>query len=312
MTPSTSAARGHASTPSSPRCSSVSSGPTRSAVWYGVVVGAAARGLPCSPRRRLAGGLAQQPGQGDGAPDGRPRLRRARPLHLPPSAGGAHPLPRLRRRRPPRAGVRSRTYYDLCVALDAKPLRGPRNQKPRGAARSYRGGPRRPACSSRTDASISTSPDGRMGGTARGRGLAEAGDAGVPRSSTDRSPANAFLFWDEPEANANPQLSKLTREVVFQLADRGRAKVFLATHDYVLSTSDRLARDRGDARWRPGTAFFALRRRDGERASSSSAGGCSPSSRGQSDPPKHSRRCTSGARGVRGGRSVPVKTVRSR
>ncbi len=73
--------------------------------------------------------------------------------------------------------------------------------------------------------------------------------------------ANAFLFWDEPEANMNPKLSKLTSDVVFRLAQEG-VQVFLATHDYVLSSDLSLAIET-DPSWRRGMAFFALGRQEG-------------------------------------------------
>ncbi len=41
------------------------------------------------------------------------------------------------------------------------------------------------------------------------------------------------LFWDEPEANLNPTLSKFLVQVLLELARNGQ-QVILATHDYVL------------------------------------------------------------------------------
>jgi AAA15 family ATPase/GTPase len=41
------------------------------------------------------------------------------------------------------------------------------------------------------------------------------------------------LFWDEPESNLNPTLSKFLVEVLLELARNGQ-QVILATHDYVL------------------------------------------------------------------------------
>ena len=73
--------------------------------------------------------------------------------------------------------------------------------------------------------------------------------------------ANAFLFWDEPEANMSPKLSRLIQDVVFQLASESSVQVFLATHDYVLTSNLSLAIET-NPEWRPGTAFFALGRDD--------------------------------------------------
>jgi AAA15 family ATPase/GTPase len=72
--------------------------------------------------------------------------------------------------------------------------------------------------------------------------------------------ANAFMFWDEPEANMNPKLTQVTRDIVFGLAGEG-VQVFLATHDYVLTSDLSLVvetnPDQHDA------AFFSLGRVDG-------------------------------------------------
>ncbi len=43
----------------------------------------------------------------------------------------------------------------------------------------------------------------------------------------------SVLFWDEPEANLNPQLIKIVVEIILELQRMG-IQIFLATHDYVL------------------------------------------------------------------------------
>lgn len=45
---------------------------------------------------------------------------------------------------------------------------------------------------------------------------------------------DTILFWDEPEANMNPRLIKHIANVLRKLADAG-VQVFLATHDYLLT-----------------------------------------------------------------------------
>lgn len=42
----------------------------------------------------------------------------------------------------------------------------------------------------------------------------------------------SILFWDEPEANLNPKLSKTVVEILMALAEMG-VQIFVATHDYV-------------------------------------------------------------------------------
>ena len=149
-----------------------------------------------------------------------------------------------------------RTYYDLCVALDAKPLRGPRRE-----SRKRMLDPIERALGGRVVIDNGRFyidlPDGRMEAqlVAEGlRKLAMLAHLIVNGSLSEK----AFLFWDEPEANMNPQLSKLTSDIVFQLAHEG-VQVFLSTHDYVLSSDLSLAIE-NQADWQPGTAFFALGR----------------------------------------------------
>lgn len=42
---------------------------------------------------------------------------------------------------------------------------------------------------------------------------------------------NGFLFWDEPEANMNPKLTRLTGEVVLGLARSGVQTVLATLRD---------------------------------------------------------------------------------
>ena len=46
---------------------------------------------------------------------------------------------------------------------------------------------------------------------------------------------NDILFWDEPEANLNPALSRVVVNFIVELARQG-VQVVLATHDYAVST----------------------------------------------------------------------------
>jgi hypothetical protein len=46
---------------------------------------------------------------------------------------------------------------------------------------------------------------------------------------------NDVLFWDEPEANLNPALSKVVVDFLVEIAKRG-VQVILATHDYAITT----------------------------------------------------------------------------
>lgn len=46
--------------------------------------------------------------------------------------------------------------------------------------------------------------------------------------------ANGFLFWDEPEANLNPEMTVVVARMLRILAARG-VQVFVATHDYLIT-----------------------------------------------------------------------------
>ncbi|MBC8466716.1 MAG: AAA family ATPase [Deltaproteobacteria bacterium] len=48
-----------------------------------------------------------------------------------------------------------------------------------------------------------------------------------------RPGVSGTLFWDEPEANLNPNLMKLLVEILLELSRKGQ-QIILATHDYVL------------------------------------------------------------------------------
>ena len=49
-----------------------------------------------------------------------------------------------------------------------------------------------------------------------------------------------ILFWDEPEANLNPRLSRIVVQTLLALAQIG-VQVFITTHDYILLKEFELA-----------------------------------------------------------------------
>jgi ABC-type lipoprotein export system ATPase subunit len=74
--------------------------------------------------------------------------------------------------------------------------------------------------------------------------------------------ANGFLFWDEPEANLNPEQVVLVARMLRVLAHNG-VQVFLATHDSILSSELGLAADYADQMADPercSLRFFGLDR----------------------------------------------------
>ena len=68
------------------------------------------------------------------------------------------------------------------------------------------------------------------------------------------------LFWDEPEANLNPQLAVLVAEILMKLAAHG-IQIFVATHDYLLSESLGLSAKASGA---PQARFFSFTRHEKE------------------------------------------------
>lgn len=144
-----------------------------------------------------------------------------------------------------------RTYFDLCVALGLKPLRT--------------GGP----------AALLDPIERELGGKVvmrDGRFYIDypGGDMEMPMvAEGDRKLAmiayllmngslaeNAYLLWDEPEANLNPKRAQLMSDTAARLVGAG-AQILLATHDYALTSELTLKVDTGGM---PAgvAAFFAL------------------------------------------------------
>jgi hypothetical protein len=125
------------------------------------------------------------------------------------------------------------TYYDLCMALGAKPLRGPRGQK---AAALYQ------PLHEHLHASVRQSGD-RFYMEVPGEGIMEAHLVAegfrkigslMHLISNGSLMQNGILFWDEPEANLNPRLIKTIADFLLRLAAAG-IQIFIASHDYLLT-----------------------------------------------------------------------------
>ena len=68
------------------------------------------------------------------------------------------------------------------------------------------------------------------------------------------------MLWDEPEANLNPKRAHLTSDTAAGLA-KGGVQVFLATHDYSLTSELSLMDDTGGL-GAGDAAFFGLHRNE--------------------------------------------------
>jgi hypothetical protein len=125
------------------------------------------------------------------------------------------------------------TYYDLCLALSASPLRGPRGETASALWRPL---------GDQLQASVAFEKD-RFYLVTQDDGIIEAHLAaeGYRKIATlmhlignGSLMKNAILFWDEPEANLNPRLIKIVSDFLLRLASSG-IQVFVASHDYLLT-----------------------------------------------------------------------------
>ena len=151
------------------------------------------------------------------------------------------------------------TYYDLCRALEATPLkRGRRGseigelaerlEKRLGARVRLEEGKFRVRFDEGNDLEAHLVAEGLRKLTTV---LYLVLNGSLSRSSV--------LFWDEPEANLNPRYVSLVVEVLRTLVESG-VQVFLATHDYLVSQKlSLLAQRNGDEKALP-IRFFLLGR----------------------------------------------------
>ena len=152
------------------------------------------------------------------------------------------------------------TYYDLCVALSAKPLRGKRAE---GISSLLE--PLKDILGGRVVLEGGRFHVHAKGGPIEAHLLAEGFRkiASLAHLIANGSlMKNGFLFWDEPEANLNPKLITKVAETLQKLAKAG-VQVFIATHDYLLSHELSLAVEYASRSSVP-TRFFAFSRKNGK------------------------------------------------
>jgi AAA ATPase domain len=145
-----------------------------------------------------------------------------------------------------------RTFYDLCVALDAKPLRGPRDAK-----RSALLAPLEEALGSRivneNGRFYLRRSDGDMEAPLVAEGIRKLGMLAYLIINGSLS-ENGFLLWGKPEASMNPRLTHLAGQVALGLARSG-IQTWIATHDYLLTSELALTSETSKS---SDTSFFAL------------------------------------------------------
>jgi len=152
------------------------------------------------------------------------------------------------------------TYYDLCVALSGRPLRGPRLRDAAELISPFEkllGG----KVTLESDRFHVHSKDGILEAHLLAEGYRKI--AGLVHLINNGSlMANGILFWDEPEANLNPKLITRIAAALRLLVAKG-LQVFIATHDYLLSHELSLAIEYATEP-KCDTRFYCVGRRDAE------------------------------------------------
>jgi hypothetical protein len=124
------------------------------------------------------------------------------------------------------------TTFDVCLALGRAPLRGPRQARAKTIFEPIEaalGG----KVVLRGNRFYLVRPDGDMEAHLVAEGFRKLGSlAYLARNGSLME--NGLLFWDEPEANLNPQLVSLVVDLLIELGKQG-VQIFVTTHDYLLS-----------------------------------------------------------------------------
>ena len=124
------------------------------------------------------------------------------------------------------------TYYDLSLALNRSPLRGPRLDEVRKLITPLEkaiGG----VVTQENGRFYVRLPEGKLEAHLVAEGYRKFAGL-IYLLSNGSLTENGILYWDEPEANLNPELITVVVEVLRILAASG-VQVFVATHDYLLS-----------------------------------------------------------------------------
>jgi predicted ATPase len=151
------------------------------------------------------------------------------------------------------------TFYDLCVALGASPLRGSLAEQATALA-----APLEKALGGkvvlRGNRFYVENGDDLLEAHLVAEGLRKCASL-MQLISTGSLTAEGLFFWDEPETNLNPRLITLAADLLLDLASLG-VQVFVTTHDYLLSHRLSLV---AEYKKRPDVPirFFAFHREDG-------------------------------------------------
>lgn len=125
------------------------------------------------------------------------------------------------------------TYYDLCLALSASPLRGRRGDeaaalwKPLGELLNAK------VVLQKDSFYLSSEDEGVVEAHLVAEGYRKVATL-IHLIANGSLAANDILFWDEPETNLNPRLIRAVADFLLRLA-AGGVQVVIATHDYLLT-----------------------------------------------------------------------------
>lgn len=126
-----------------------------------------------------------------------------------------------------------RTFYDLAVALETLPLRGPRVQEIKELIEPLEEETRLRVTKENGRFYLSFDGSSSMEAPLVAEGMKKLGML-IYLINNGSIGRNSILFWDEPEAHLNPKYIKIVVGFLLTLARRG-VQVFVATHDYLLS-----------------------------------------------------------------------------
>ena len=124
------------------------------------------------------------------------------------------------------------TYYDLAVALDARPLRGPKSELFEQFVlplRKVLGG----TVTQENRKFYLELPEGKIEAHLAAEGYRKLAELLYLINNGSVAP-DGVLLWDEPASNLNPNLVPVVVAVLKTLAQNG-VQVFVATHDFLLS-----------------------------------------------------------------------------
>jgi hypothetical protein len=151
------------------------------------------------------------------------------------------------------------TYYDLCLALSASPLRGRRGEEAAALWKPLSEYLRSNVVLQKDSFYLSSEDDGIIEAHLVAEGYRKIATL-MHLIANGSLMKNGVLFWDEPETNLNPRLTRVVADFLFRLAASG-VQIIIATHDYLLTNELSLnAEYRTDAARRAPIRFFSFSR----------------------------------------------------